>query len=500
VRLRQVLFVAACAAAFAPASAQITQDEYASRRASLTKALPNDGVLLVLGARDPKENFQNFWQAESFNYLTGFLEPDASLVIVRKDGAEQVLLFVQPRNPSLEVWTGARLGVEGVKPRLGMEGRNAETLRAVLDSLLATGGNLYTVGDFSRTGGADVPENPVPRTADDQFIDALKLKHRSITVADVTAQVRQLRSRKSAAELALLRSAAQVSALAHREVLHAIAPGMNEFEIQALAEYTFRRSGADGPSYGSIVGSGPNSTTLHYNKDDRFMSAGEVVNMDMAAYYGGYSADLTRTVPVSGKFTPEQRDIYQIVYDAQQAAERQVKPGAPSRQMADSANVVLKSGLTRVGLIESPDATYDCGTEARPAQCPQLRLFYMHGLGHPIGLDVHDVDLGMQGRLVEGSVFTIEPGVYVRGNTLDIIPKTPRNAQFVARIAPAVRKYANIGVRIEDDYIVTATGYDRITAGAPRTMEEIEAEMAKRAGPAPRDAALVESYRKVRPY
>ena len=496
---RGAALAAAFAAASAPAAAQITQAEYASRRAALTKALPSDGVLLVLGSREPKENYQTFWQAESFNYLTGFLEPDASLIIVRKNGSEQMLLFVQPKNPAAEVWTGARLGAEGVRPKLGMEGRDAESLRAVLDSLLASGGNLFTVGDFSRSGGADVPENPIPRTADDQFIDALKLRRRSIAVAEVSSQVRQLRGKKSAAELALLRTAARVSALAHKEVLHAIAPGMNEFEIQALAEYTFRRNGADGPSYGSIVGSGLNSTTLHYNKDDRFMKAGEVVNMDMAAYYGGYSADLTRTVPVSGKFNAEQRDIYQIVFDAQQAAERQVKPGAPGRQMADSANFAIRNGLAKVGLIESPDATYDCGTESRPAQCPQLRLFYMHGLGHPIGLDVHDIDLGMQDRLVEGSVFTIEPGVYVRGNTLDIIPRTPRNAQFAAYIAPAVKKYANIGVRIEDDYIVTATGFDRITSAAPRTIEEIEAEMAKRAGPATRDAEQVEAYRKVRP-
>ena len=498
-RLRHTFIAAALMAAFNPVRAQITQAEYAERRAAMVKALPGDGVLVVLGARDPKENFQNFWQAESFNYLTGFLEPDASLVIVRKDGTERQMLFVQPKNPAQEVWTGARLGVEGVKPRLGMEGRDAEALRAVLDSLLSAGGTLFTVGDFSRTGGADVPENPVPRSADDQFIDALKLRNRSIKVSDVSAQVRQLRGRKSPAELALLRNAAKVSAMAHREVLHAIAPGMNEFEIQALAEYTFRRNGADGPSYGSIVGSGPNSTTLHYNRDDRYMNAGEVVNMDMAAYYGGYSADLTRTVPVSGKFSPEQRDVYQVVFDAQQAAERQVRPGVPSRQMSDSATAVLKAGLTRLGLIESPDATYECGTEAKPVQCAQLRLFYMHGLGHPIGLDVHDVDMGMRDKLEEGSVFTIEPGVYVRANTLAIIPKSPRNASFAAKIAPAVQRYANIGVRIEDDYIVTASGFDRITDGAPRTMDEIESEMARRTGPAARNAGIVEAYRKVRP-
>lgn len=488
------LFFAGTAAA--PLGAQITQAEYASRRAALTKSLPSDGIVLVLGAPEPKENFQNFWQAENFNYLTGFLEPQGALIIVRKNGVDQGMLFVEPRDPAQEVWTGARLGVDGVNSKMGLAGRNASQLRSVLDSLLAEGGTLYSIGDFSRTGGSDVPGSLVPRTRDDQFIDALKLKHREMKVVSAEAQVMKLRGRKSPAELELLRGAAKISAAAHKEVLHAIAVGMNEFEIQALAEYTFRRNGADGPSYGSIVGSGPNSTTLHYNKDDRYMKAGEILNMDMAAYYGGYSADITRTVPVSGTFSAEQRDIYQVVFDAQAAAERQVKAGASARAPSDSANAVLQKGLARLGLIESMDAQYDCG-EGR--SCPQYRIFYMHGLSHGIGLDVHDPDQYSSGKFDIGSVFTIEPGVYVRANTLEIIPQTPKNAAFLAKIAPAVKKYANIGVRIEDDYIVTPTGFERITADAPRTIKEIESEMAKRIPPAPRDAKQVEAYRSVRP-
>ncbi|MHB1311786.1 MAG: aminopeptidase P N-terminal domain-containing protein [Gemmatimonadaceae bacterium] len=479
--------------------AQITQPEYQSRRAALSRSLPGDGVLLVLGAPEPRENFQNFWQAENFRYLTGFLEPDAALVIVRRDGVERSLLFVEPKDPAQEVWTGERLGVNGVRTQLGMDGRNAGTLRAVLDSLLAPGTALYTVGDFSSGGGADVPGSVKPRTADDQFIDALKSRHRDVKVADVNMNVMRLRARKSPAELALIRTAAQVSAVAHREVLRAIKPGMAEFEIQALAEYTFRRNGADGPSYGSIVGSGPNSTTLHYNKDDRFMHDGEVLNMDMAAYYGGYSADITRTVPVNGKFSAAQRDIYSIVQAAQAAAERQVRPGVRFAQLNDSALTVLKSGLARVGLIESPDATYDCGAGGRTARCPQYRLYYMHGLGHPIGLDVHDVDVSTFGPLEPGSVFTIEPGIYVRANTVDLVPDSPANAAFKAKIAAAVKRYASIGVRIEDDYEVTATGVNRLTAAAPRDMDEIEREMAKTGGPAPRDAAQVEAYKKLKP-
>jgi Xaa-Pro aminopeptidase len=476
--------------------AQITQTEYAARRAALTKALPSDGVVLVLGGAEPKENFMKFWQAENFNYLTGFLEPGSALIVVRKNGVEQGMLFVAPRDPAQEVWTGVRLGVDGVKPKTGLGGRPAAQLRTVLDSLLADGGTLYTIGDFSHTGGSDVPGSLVPRTADDQFIDALKLKHREVKVVSADWHVSKLRGKKSPAELELIRGAAKISAAAHKEVLHAIAAGMNEFEIQALAEYTFRRNGADGPSYGSIVGSGPNSTTLHYEQDDRYMKSGEMLNMDMAAYYGGYSADLTRTVPVNGTFAAEQKEIYQIVFEAQAAAERQVRAGAPSRLPSDSANGVLKAGLASVGLIESPDATYDCG-EGR--SCPQYRLFYMHGLSHGIGLDVHDPDQMDSGKFNVGSVFTIEPGVYVRANTLEIIPQTPKNAAFLAKIAPAVKKYANIGVRIEDDYIVTPTGFERITADAPRTIEEIESEMAKRLPPAARDAKQVDAYRTVRP-
>ena len=474
--------------------AQITQAEYSARRAALTARVNTDGVYLVLGAPEPKENYENFWQAQNFRYLTGFLEPGAALVIVRKNGTDHQLLFVEPKDPALEVWTGERLGVQGAK-LLGLEGRNSTTLRAVLDSVLAGGATLHTVGDFSRTGGADVPAQRTPRTADDQFLDALKERFREMKVVDATPSVMALRAKKSAAELALIRMAAQVSAAAHKEVLGAIAPGMNEFEVQALAEYTFRRNGGDRPSYGSIVGSGPNSTTLHYNRDDRYMNDGEVLNMDMATYYGGYSADITRTVPVNGKFSPEQRAIYPIVLEAQMAAERQIKPGVQFRVLNDSALHVLKTGLAKIGLIESPDATY----EENGRQVPQYRLYYMHGLGHPIGLDVHDVDLYSSGALVDGSVFTIEPGVYVRANTVDIIPDTPANTAFRSKIAPAVKKYANIGVRIEDDYVVTASGFERISADAPREMDAIEREMAKPRGPSARDAGTVEAYRKIRP-
>lgn len=494
--LRPIALVA-CAASLL--GAQVPQSEYQARRDAFVSSLPGDGVLLVLGAAEPVENYLTFWQSQNFRYLTGFLEPNAALVVVRRDGVARSMIFVPPRDPAQEVWTGERLGVEGTKVQMGLEGRDAVTLRRVLDSLVTDGGTLFAVGDFSRGGGSDVPGDVAPRTTHDQFLDGIKARHRNVKVTDVTDLVMRLRGRKSAAELALLRDAAAISAAAHREAMRAIEPGMAEFEIQALAEYTFRRNGGDGPSYGSIVGSGPNSAILHYNRDDRFMNAGEVITMDMAAYYGGYSADITRTVPVNGKFTPAQRDVYSVVLAAQAAAERQIRPGVRFAVLNDSALAVIKTGLARLGLIESADATYECGASVPGGRCSQWRLYYMHGLGHPIGLDVHDVDAYSRGTLAEGSVFTIEPGVYVRANTVEVIPAVPANAALRARLASVVAKYANIGVRIEDDYIVTASGHDRITADVPRDVDAIEREMALPAGPAPRNARQVDAYKRFKP-
>jgi Xaa-Pro aminopeptidase len=380
-----------------------------------------------------------------------------------------------------------------------MRGRAAGDLRAVLDSLAGTGLPFAFVGDFNRLcqdperdGGEDAPLTP-----DDQLVQSLKAAHPGLRVGCANGAVWQLRGKKSAAELALIRRAVDITVLAEKEAMRAVKPGRNEFEIQGLIEYTFRRYGADRPSFATIVGSGPNSTTLHYNADDRFMNAGETVVMDIGASARGYAADVTRTVPVGGTFTPEQRAVYQLVRDTQAAAERQAKLGAPARLMEDSAQAVLKRGLARLGLIESPDAVYDCAEDGQPTgTCPQFRLYYMHGIGHGIGLDVHDPDqFYFTGRIAPGSAFTIEPGVYVRGNTLEIIPDTPRNRAVIAKIRPAVQRYANVGVRIEDDYIATEQGVEWISR-APRELAEVEAAMREpEACPANRNAAMVEWYR-----
>jgi Xaa-Pro aminopeptidase len=465
--------------------AQIPEAEYARRREALAQRT-GDGVILALGAPEPAHDYVTFHQSSPFFYLTGFREPEAALVIVKRGNAITSTMFVPPRDPAREVWTGARLGTAGVTERTGMRARPFDELLPALDSLLRGASALHAVGDLA--SGANF--GTLPRDA--QIVAAVRERFPSLRVTDATPIVAALRGVKSPAELALIRKAVDITVTAHQEAMSLVAPGLNEFEAQALIEYTFRRNGADRPGFASIVGSGPNSTTLHYNANGRFMEAGDVVVIDIGASYRGYTADVTRTLPVSGTFSPAQRDIYTIVRAAQAAAERQARPGLPTARMNDSATAVIAAGLARLGLIESPGATYDCDTDSR---CPQVSLYYMHGLGHGIGLDVHDPDQYAEGRIRTGSVFTIEPGVYVRRDLLSILPQTPRNRALAARIGAAVSKYASIGVRIEDDYIITEQGPEWISR-APRELDEVEAAMrGDYAGPRPRDSNRIEWYR-----
>ena len=473
-----------------------SQQEFAARRAAIVAGMP-DGALVALGAHEPSQDYLSFYQSPSFYYLTGFKEPGAALVVVKQGG--QVVsstMFVQPRLPSREVWTGSRLGVEGIAKRTGMKGRSVEELPKVLDSLAAAGVAMAVVGDLGQPSEEGASPLMNARSADAQVFERLKAKHSALKVTPFTDVVERARGKKSEAELRYIRQAVDITVLAHREAMAALEPGMNEFELQALIEYTFRRNGADRPSFATIVGSGPNSTTLHYNADDRFIEANDVVVMDIGASYKGYAADVTRTIPASGKFSPQQRAIYEIVRAAQTAAERQAKVGANARLMDDSSRAVIAAGLARLGLIESPTATFDCEVGGTMRQCPQHALYYMHGLGHGIGLEVHDPEqYYFTSTIAPGSAFTIEPGIYVREHVLEEMPDSPRNKEVAAKLRAAVNTYRNIGVRIEDDYVVTDRGVEWISR-APREIDEIEAAMrGSYAGPAKRDPSLVERYR-----
>ncbi|HUR91233.1 MAG TPA: aminopeptidase P N-terminal domain-containing protein [Gemmatimonadaceae bacterium] len=458
-----------------PAQAQITETEYAQRRSAFAARM-RDGFLVLPGAPEPARDYMDFGQDPNFFYLTGIDEPGAALVLMKQGSAVSSTLFVQPRDPAREVWSGYRMGSAGATARTGLPARPAADLAAFVDSLAGVHSTVYMARDQR------------------DLAARLRTLKPTLTVVGIAEIVNRMRGSKSPAELDLIRKAIAITVDAQVLAMRSILPGMNEFEIEALIEYTFRRNGADRPSFASIVGSGPNSTTLHYNRNDRFMQAGELVVMDVGASYRGYAADVTRTIPVTGAFTPDQRSIYQLVRNAQAAGERAAQRGASSTAMTAAVDSVIKQGLATLGLIESPDAVYDCGDE-RVAACPQYRMYYMHGLGHAIGLEVHDPGTsGIQlGTLAPGDAFSIEPGIYVRANLLDIIPAAPRNHAMKARIAAAVRRYANIGVRIEDDYIITAAGVEWVSR-APREISEIEATMRQRTR-APRDPAKVEWYR-----
>jgi Xaa-Pro aminopeptidase len=408
--------------------------------------------------------------------LAGFPEPDAALVLVRRGAERAATLFVQPKDPAQEVWTGRRVGPAGTRAAFGIAGRDRRELDAALDSLIALGLPVFTsTGPRSAAG---------LKSLDEQWLDGVQARHGAAKFASATPFIAQLRAFKSDAEVALIRRAVDISVVAHTDALRAAEPGMNEHEIQALVEYQFRRHGSERPAYASIVGSGPNATTLHYNTNDRTMNAGEMTVMDVGALFGGYASDITRSFPVNGTFSAEQRAVHEVVLAGQKAAERQIGPGRPAKAMADSAGAVMAAGLAKLGLLDSATATYDCGSR----QCPQLALFYMHGLGHGLGLEVHDPDqYYFEGDMGVNSVYTIEPGVYVRANLLDIIPDTPRNRVYKARLAPLLPRYANVGVRIEDVFLVTRTGYEHLSKKLPREAVEIERLMAQPfTGPSPR--------------
>jgi Xaa-Pro aminopeptidase len=247
-------------------------------------------------------------------------------------------------------------------------------------------------------------------------------------------------------------------------------------------------AGATGPSFRAIIGSGPNSTSYHYRANDRGLQAGEIVVMDMGALYDGYAGDVTRTIPVNGKYSADQAAIYTIVRSAQLAAEREARVGAPVANGEKAIRAIMAAELAKLGLTEGPDATLDppwadaARCERVPVVCSQAFIYMAHGPGHGIGLEVHDAggySYSPTGSFQLNEVFTIEPGVYVSTALLDMLADTPKNRAFIAQVRPMVERYNNTGVRIEDDYLVTQDGVEWLSK-APREMKEIEAVMKKR--------------------
>lgn len=459
----------------ASAMAQIAPTEFSARRDSLAARI-DSGVVVAFGGRTLVNDFGTFFQLPAFKYLTNVDEPDAALVMVVRGKRANSTLFLSPINARTAFYYGQRTDSATSQQKYGVKGRSFDAINKVLDSLAKTGLPFYTLTDFE---DADFARNDT-LTRGQSFLKTLSAKYPSLVVKNAHSIVNNLRAKKTAAELALIKKAAEISSEGHKAAMLVDNP-LHEYELRGALEYAFTRLGAERPAYGSIVGAGVNGTQLHYMKDTDPVKPGDLVVMDAAGEYHGYAADITRTIPVSGVFTAQQKQIYQLVRDAQTVAERNSKPGMASRIAEDSSVIVRTKGLAALGLIESEDATFDPPWQPNCAQnssqCKQANLWMIHGISHGLGLAVHDPVQG--GTWQIGDAFTIEPGIYISTRALASLPDTPKNRQFIAKVKAAVLKYENTGVRIEDDYIITDKGLERIST-APREISEIEALMKQR--------------------
>jgi Xaa-Pro aminopeptidase len=298
-----------------------------------------------------------------------------------------------------------------------------------------------------------------PPGAANQFAAKLRERFFGFSLLDATPVVTDLRQIKTAYEQDVMRKSLLISSEAHRAGMKAAAPGKYEYEVEAAIENVYLRSGAMSWGYPSIVGSGPNATILHYEKSSRRMEPGDLLLVDAAANYHGYTGDITRTYPIDGTFTRTQRDIYEIVLAAQDAGMAAAKTGNNVSAIQAACDDVLRAGLVRLGLVTDPKGQ-------------QFKIWSTHGVSHWLGMDVHDV--GRQRQLAPGMAFVIEPGIYIREAALENLPRTPENTAFIDKVRPMVEKYKNIGVRIEDSFLLTETGLERLSSTVPRTIEEIE--------------------------
>jgi Xaa-Pro aminopeptidase len=427
----------------------------ARRRVALERM--GSGVLVVPAApvfvrnNDVEHPYR---QDSDFYYLTGFDEPESVLVLRAGENGPETILFVRPKNPEREIWDGYRAGVEGAREAFGADvAHPVDDLDRLLPDYLENAKRLhYRLGRDGRFDARVLAAIDVVRSR------ARRGVHAPTEIVDPATIVHEMRLRKDASEIALMREAAAITGRAHRAAMDVAFPGRFEYEVEAAIEGAFRAGGSRRPAYESIVGSGPNATVLHYRESSRRMEEGDLLLIDAGCEYGYYASDVTRTFPVSGKFTAEQRALYDIVLRAQAAAIAAVAPGVTVDDIHDFALRALVVGLVDVGLLEGPaDARIEDGG---------YREYYMHRTSHFLGMDVHDVGPyfveGEKRRLEPGMVITVEPGLYVG----------------VASKAPEA--YRGIGIRIEDDILVTEGGCENLTAHIPKEADELEAILAGR--------------------
>ena len=416
---------------------------------------PNS-VAIIPGAREAtrsNDTHYRFRQDSDFFYLTGFDEPEA-IAVIKSSDSPKYTLFVRPRDPEREIWDGRRAGVDGARQEFGAEeaypiAEFDEKLNDILDGA----DRLYYRLGVNR----DLDDAIIRQIARMRAINRKPINPPQ-TIIDPATIVHEQRVLKSSEEIEIMQRAADIAAEAHVEAMKAVRPGMNEYEIEALIERVFRERGAAAPAYTSIVGAGPNATVLHYINNDGSLRDGDLLLVDAGAEYKGYASDITRTYPINGRFTKPQREIYELVLKAQKACVEMVRPGVTHEQLKQHSIEVLTEGMVELGLLK--------GDPEELIKEKKHEQFYMHGLGHMLGIDVHDVGryyYGKESRALEpGVVMTVEPGIYVSVDTKDI-----------------PEQYLGIGVRIEDDVLCTQNGPRVLTTKVPKEISEIESLMAK---------------------
>lgn len=495
----------------APPPPQIAESErlaeLAARRREAAKRI-GERALMVLFSAEPRvytnDVDYHYRQENNLYYLTGIKQGGVTLLLIPGAKTKREILFVPRRDPWMETWNGRMLSFDEARARSGVaEVWDAELLPAFLATIAPRANAAAAL-----RGPVKQPEAEQARAWRDEFAsiinaireekgeihllvppeqDSREYRHEQAFAASL-AQVSsglairnampifaEMRLRKSPMELRLLQHAVDITSEAFHRVFAVAAPGMYEYEIQAEFEYTFRRRNADNWGYPCIVGGGPNATTLHYITSQDRLDNDSLLLMDCAAEYDHYTADITRTLPVTGKFSKEQADIYRIVYEAQMESIKAVRPGntVGTRRDAQISSTsvhgrsveVIKEGLYRLGLITSKEND-------------EYRVWFMHGTSHWLGMNVHDVG-DYQTPLAPGMVLTVEPGIYIRPDALDVLPKTPEWERFAKAVRPAFEKYKGIGVRIEDDVLVTEGEPKVLSAAIPSKLEDVEAAMAR---------------------
>jgi Xaa-Pro aminopeptidase len=422
---------------------------YEERRSRLKTLMPDKSLAIISAAHEVIRNRDAeypFRQSSDFWYLTGFTEPDAVLVI---GPGQPDRLFVRPKNPDQEVWTGRRLGPEHVKIRLGIdEGFPIEALDSELSRLLAD--VAWVEYPFYCQKSSEIVDRAIKAKGIKSRRQDL-LSHR----VDLSRHLHQARLIKSREEIDALREAGRISALGHIAAMQACEPGMTEDQLASVVEHCFRMEGSPAVAYQTIVGGGDNACILHYiDRSDRLHS-GDLVLIDAGCEIQGYAGDITRTFPVNGSFTNAQAELYDVVLSAQAEAIQAMIVGKSIKLFHEAGIRRLTEGLIELKIIEGPlEAALDD---------KRYLPYYMHGTGHFLGLDVHDVGAyendGQPVELIEGMVITCEPGLYI------------------SKLADAPARYRGIGIRIEDDVLITKRGPDILTSQVPKERADIEALM-----------------------